>query len=155
MDCPHKIPSSGTLVTHHKCHRSHNARSSLRQDHVKTETGKANPDHSLIFEGIAAQAIMICIEAALDHNTEIDVAITEAVHNNLAPTIKDTATDLTMTPLINHIIDHPNTEALQATDPNIIVDHTHNHPIGLQGMNHMSIKLTIQHDDKVKTTPQK
>ena len=30
MDCPHKIPPSGATVTHHKPHRSHNTRLSLR-----------------------------------------------------------------------------------------------------------------------------
>ena len=98
---------------------------------MKTETGKANPDHSLIFEDITAQAIMIHIEATLDHDTEIDAAIAEAAHDNLTPSTEDTATDLTVTPLINHIADHPNTNALLATDPNITVGHTHGHPIGL------------------------
>ena len=31
-----------------------------------------------------------------------------------------------------HITDHLNTEALQAIDPEIIVGHTHDHPIGLK-----------------------
>ena len=30
MDCPHRIPPLGTLATHHKPHKSHHARSSLR-----------------------------------------------------------------------------------------------------------------------------
>ena len=34
---------------------------------MKIETNKADPDHSPIFEDIAAQAIMIHTEAALDH----------------------------------------------------------------------------------------
>ena len=42
-----------------------------------------------------------------------------------------------MTPITDHIAAHPNTEALQATDPDIILGHTHDHPIGLQGMNHI------------------
>ena len=33
-DCPHNIPPSGTLVTHHKSHKCHHARSSVR-DHCK------------------------------------------------------------------------------------------------------------------------
>ena len=44
---------------------------------VKTETGEGNLDHSLVFEDITAQAIMIHIEAALDHDTKIDAAIME------------------------------------------------------------------------------
>ena len=30
MDCPHRIPPSGTPMTHHKSHKSHHARSNLR-----------------------------------------------------------------------------------------------------------------------------
>ena len=103
---------------------------------MKIETGEADPDHSLIFKDITAQAITICIEAALGHNTQIDAAITEAAHDNITPPTEDTATDLTVTPLTDHITDHPNTEALEATDPNITVGHTHDHPIGLQSINH-------------------
>ena len=101
---------------------------------MKKETGEANPDHSLIFEDIKAQAIAIHIEATLDHNTKIDTAITEVAHDDLSPPTEDTVTDLTMTDLTNHIADRLNT-ALQAINPNIIVGHTHDHPIGLQGMN--------------------
>ena len=105
---------------------------------VKTETSKANPDHSLIFKDITAQAIVIHIEATLDHGTEIDAAITEASHDNLTPTTVDTATYLTVTPLINHITDYPKTEALQATNPNIIVGHTHDHPSSRHELHHLS-----------------
>ena len=95
---------------------------------MKTETGKADPDHSLIFKDITAQAIMIWIEATLDCNTKIDTAITEAGYDNLTPPTEDTATDLTMTHLTNHIPDHLSTEGFQAIDPNIIVGHTHDQP---------------------------
>ena len=98
---------------------------------MKTETGKADPDHRLIFEDITAPANTFHIEVALDCNTNIDAAIIEAGHDNLAPTTEDTATYLTMTPLTDHIADHPNTEAFQATDSDIIVGHTHDHPLGL------------------------
>ena len=99
---------------------------------MKTERGEANPDHSLTFQDIAAQAIIICIEATLYHTTEIDAAITELAHDNLTPQTADTATDLAVIPLTDHIADHPNTEALQAIDPDIIVGHTHGHPIGFK-----------------------
>ena len=71
---------------------------------VKIERGKANPDHSHIFEYTAAQAIVIHIEATLEHNTGRDAAITEAVHDDLDQPTEDTATDLTMTHLTDHII---------------------------------------------------
>ena len=60
---------------------------------MKIETGKANPDHSLTFKDIAAQAMAICTEAILDCNTRIDVAITEAAHNNLTQPTEEKATD--------------------------------------------------------------
>ena len=50
---------------------------------MKTEAGEGNPYHSLIFKDIATQ-VMICIEAALDCDTKIDAAITEAAHNDCA-----------------------------------------------------------------------
>ena len=78
---------------------------------------------------------MIHIEAVINCNTEIDAAITEAAHNDFTQHTEDTAADLTMTHLTDHITDHLNTEALPAIDPEIIVGHTHYHPIGLQGMN--------------------
>ena len=33
MDCPHRIPPSGTPATHHKSHKGHYARVSLRHHH--------------------------------------------------------------------------------------------------------------------------
>ena len=35
---------------------------------MKIKTGKTDPDHSPTTEDIAAQVIVICIEATLDHN---------------------------------------------------------------------------------------
>ena len=80
---------------------------------------------------------MIPIEATLDHNTGIDAATTGAAHDNLTPPIEATATDLTMTHHTDHITDHPHIEALQVIDPEITVDHIHDHPTDLQGTNHV------------------
>ena len=102
---------------------------------MKIKTDEADPDHSLTSKDTAAQTIVICIEANLDCNTRIDAAITEAAHDDLMQPTEDTATDLAVTHLTNHITDHPNIEVLQVIDPEIIVGHIHNHPIGLQGMN--------------------
>ena len=118
---------------------------------VKIETGEADPDHSLTFEDIADWAIATHTEATLDHN-EIDAAITEAAHNVLAQPTGDTVTDLAMTHLTNHIKDLPNIEALLVINPQIIEGHTHDHPMGLQDMNH-KFKLIIQ-QNKVKTISQ-
>ena len=78
---------------------------------------------------------MIHIEATLHYNTRIDVNTTGAAHNNLTKPTEDTATDLNMKHCISHITDHPNIEALQVIDPEILVDHIHNHPTNLKGMN--------------------
>ena len=51
---------------------------------MKIQTDKADPDHSpFLQEDIAAQVIMIHIEAALDCNKGIDAATTGAVHDDL------------------------------------------------------------------------
>ena len=66
MDCPHRIPPSGTPAAHHKSHKGHHARPSSR--HYHEDKDGANPDHSPIFEYIAAQFITTHIEATLGHN---------------------------------------------------------------------------------------
>ena len=43
-----------------------------------------------------------------------------------------------MTHLTHHIADLPNIEGLLVIDPEIIVGHTPNHPIGLQDTNHVN-----------------
>ena len=103
---------------------------------MKIKTGKANPDHSPTTEAITAWVIVICIEGALDHNTGIDIATTEAAHDDLTQPIEDTVTDLTVTHCHGHIADHPCIAALLVTDPEITVGHTHHHPSNLQGKNH-------------------
>ena len=55
---------------------------------------------------------MICIEAAPDHNTEIDTATTEAAHDDLTQPTEATATDIAMTHHTGHITDHPHITAL-------------------------------------------
>ena len=118
---------------------------------VMTETGKANPDHSLIFEDTTAQAITICIEATLDHDTEIDAAITGAAHNDCAPPIEATAINLTMTCHIDHIADHPHIEVLQVINPQITVGHIHDHPTDLQGRTHVDQVHTSADHEKNHT----
>ena len=78
---------------------------------------------------------MIHIEATLDCNTGIDTDTTGAVHDSLTQPTEDTATDLTMTFHTCHITDHPNIKALQVINPEIAVDHIHDHFIDLQDMN--------------------
>ena len=85
---------------------------------------------------------MICTEAALDHNTGIDAATTEAAHDNLTQPTEDTATDPTETHCTDYIADHPHLTTSQVTDPKILVGHIHDHPTDLQGMNHADEILT-------------
>ena len=107
----------------------------VQETTMKIETGKANPDQSPTFKDITAQVIMICIEVALDHNTGIDAATTGADHDDLTQPTEDIATDLAMTHHTGHITDHPNIEALQVINLETAVDHIHDHPTDLQGMN--------------------
>ena len=99
------------------------------------ETDEANLDHSLTFKDIAAQVMTIPIEAALDHNTRIDAAITGAAPDILTPPIEATAINLTVTHHIDHITDHPCIGTLQVINPQITVGHIQDHPTGLKGMN--------------------
>ena len=55
---------------------------------MKTETGKANPDHNLIFTNIAAQVVMIPKGAAQGYNTGIDTATIGAAHDSHTPSIE-------------------------------------------------------------------
>ena len=106
---------------------------------MKTETGKADPDHNLIFEIIAAQVVMILKEATQGHNTGIDAAAIGAAHNDCTPPVEAKAINLTATCHINHIADNPHIEVLQLINPEIAVDPTHNHPTNLQGRTHIHI----------------
>ena len=103
---------------------------------MKTETGKADPDHNLIFKNIAAQVIMIPTEAAQGHNTGIDTATTGAAHDDHALPMEATAINLTMTHHIDCITDHPQIELLQLTNSEIAVDHAHDHLTDLQDRTH-------------------
>ena len=121
---------------------------------MKTETGKADPDHSHTFANITAEVIMIPTEAALDHNTRIDATTSGAAHNNCAPPIEATAIDLTMTHDINHITDHPHIDALQVINPEILVGHIHDHPTDLQGRTHVD-QVHTPADHKKNHTPRR
>ena len=70
-----------------------------------------------------------------DNNTRIDSTTTGAPHDDLTQPPEDMATDLAMTHCTGHIANYSNIEALQIIDPEITVDHIHNHPTNPQGMN--------------------
>ena len=121
---------------------------------MKIETDKVDPDHSPIFEDIAAQVIAIYIEAILYCNTGIDATTTGAVHNDLTQPTEDTATNLTMTHHIGDITDDYKIKALQVIDPEIAIDHIHNHLTDLQDMN-LAIQIHIPAGQEEETTSQK
>ena len=79
---------------------------------------------------------MICIETALDHNTEIDAATKGVAYDDLPQPTEDIAIDLAMTHHTAHIANHPNIKALQVINPQIAVGHIPSHPTDLQGINH-------------------
>ena len=103
---------------------------------MKTETGKANSDCILIFKNNAAQVVMIHTEATQGHSTGINAATTGATHDNYTPPIEATAIDPAMTHHTDNITDYPHIEVLQLINPEITVDHSHDHPTNLQGRTH-------------------
>ena len=105
----------------------------VQETTVKIEIGEANPGHNLIFESIAAPVITIPTEVTQSHNTGIDAATIGAVHIYHAPPVEATAIDPAVTHHMDHIAYHPHIHVLQLTNPEITVDHTHNHPTNHQG----------------------
>ena len=114
---------------------------------VKTGTGKVDPDHNLIFADFTARVIMIHTEATLVHNIRIITATTGGAHDAHAPPIDVTAIDPTAAHHTDHITDYPPVEVLQLTTPEIIVDHTHDHPTNLQVETHTDqIHIPADHE---------
>ena len=58
---------------------------------MQTETGEANPDHSLTTKAITAQAITIPIETTLGHYIRTDAITTGVAHNDIAQSTEATA----------------------------------------------------------------
>ena len=134
MDCSHRKPPSGTPVTQNKPHRSHHARSSSRHhsDDRDRQSQSRSHSHYRKHYSLSHHDSHRCHSKS---QTRIDAATTGAAHNNLTQPIETTAIDLTATHHTDHIADHPHIEALQVIDPEITVDHIHDHPIDLQAMN--------------------
>ena len=121
----------------------------LHQDTtMKKETGKANPDHNLIFKNIAAQVITIHTESNQGHNTGTDAATTGAAHDNHTLPIEVTDINLSATHHINLTTDHTHIEVLQLFTPEITVGHTHDHPTDLQGRTHTDqVHIPANHEE--------
>ena len=91
---------------------------------------------------------MIHMEATQGHNTGINAATTGAAHDDHALPIEVIAINPTMTNHINHITDHPHIEVLQLTNPEIKVDHAHDHPADLQGRIHTDeVNILADHEE--------
>ena len=82
---------------------------------------------------------MILAKTTQGHNTGIDAATIGAAQNDHTPTIEATTIDPTMTHHIDHLADYPHIEVLKLNNPEITVDHTHNHPTNLQGRTHIDL----------------
>ena len=94
---------------------------------------------------------MIYTEATQGHNTGINAATTGAAHNDHIPPIEATAIDPTFTHHIEHITDHPHIEVIELTNPEIAVNHAHDHPTNLQGRTGTD-EIHILGDHKEKRT---
>ena len=115
----------------------------LRKKQVK-------PNHVTISfsENITAQVIAIFTEAAQGHNTGIDAATIGAAHNDCIPPIEATTIDPAVTCHINHITDRSHIEVLQLINPEITVDHTHDHATNLQGRTNTDhIHIPADHEE--------
>ena len=106
---------------------------------MKTETGKADPDHNPTTKDITAWAIAIHIEATPDHYIGTGAITTGVAHDDLAQFTQATTTtiDLTTRHHTDHIAVLHNIKALQDTDPEIKEGHIHDHLTDHQGMNHV------------------
>ena len=83
-----------------------------------------------------------------------DTTTTGAVHDNLAQPTDDAVTNLTMTLHTGHIADHSNIEALQVINPEITVDHIHDHPVDLQNM-YLTDQIHIPAGQEVNHIPKR
>ena len=133
MDCPHKIPPSETPVIHHKLPRSHHIRSSSKH-HCEERDRRSQSRSQFHFQ---KHCSLSHHDSNRCHSKDgIDAATIGAAHDNCTSLIEATAINLTVTHQIYHIADHPHIEVLQLINPEITIDHTHNHPTNLQDRTH-------------------
>ena len=115
---------------------------------MKKETVKPIQITMSFLKTLQLETSVILTEAAQGHNTGIDTATRGATHSNHAPPIEATAIDLAMTHHINHIADHSQIKVLQLINPEIAVDHTHDHPTDLQGRTHTDqVHIPADHEE--------
>ena len=147
MDCPYRIPLSGTL--HITIDQNHIVAAKPDQPHAtitKTGTDAVSLDLNPILTNITAEVIMTPTEAVPGHNTGITNDITGVVHD--AHTQPLTHIILTMA---LHIADYLHIETLQLT-PKITADHTLDQPTNPPRKPHTNLHH-IPADHKAKHIP--
>ena len=137
MDCPNKIPASGTSAQQHKMHKNCHPGQALDTTE-KIETGETGPDHSLGIADIAAPAIVTCAEPAPNHNNGMGTAAIESPEGNPVQHTKAAAAEPIGTHHTDHITDHPLTATHQVTALRTTVDHIHTHHTDHQNIMHTS-----------------
>ena len=142
MDCPHKIPPSGTPAKDYqsKLHKGHHVRSSLRH-HYEDREGKAIQGLSHILIDTTAQIVRIPIDVILDHNIRILAIITGVAHDTQILHTGVIAINFTVTLNIDHTTGHLHTGAHHTT-PEIEVCHVYVHPTNPHGEPHIGQTCT-------------
>ena len=151
MDCPRRIPPSGTPVPHHKAHRNcHTRLSSMhhwtnweRRDWSRSQTSTAN---------IITPAIVTCTKATPDHNNRTGTATIEAAQDDPIQHTEDTVRGPAMTHHTGHTANPPHTTAHQATALRITVDHTYDHLTDHQSIVHTKKDHTVQDHTPARET---
>ena len=156
MDFPHKIPPSGTPVTHHRHTEV------VTQDQAQGTIGKTGRegttlDHILHTADITVPVVVTCTEAAPGHHTRTGITAIEVAQDSLTQHTGDIATYPTMTHHSGHtahitVIQTTTLEtaeehiaAHQATTLKTTVDPAHDHPTTHQSTGHTRRDHTTQY----------
>ena len=100
---------------------------------MKTGTSKVIPGHNHILTDIAAQDVMIHIEAAPGHDTGIITTTPDIAHDAHVPHTGIKAINSTVTHHNDPTTDHPHAEVPHPTTQEITVDPPHVHPTNPPG----------------------
>ena len=147
MDCPHRIPPSGTPACHHR--PKYHSAATLDQTHTTVrKTGKdaVGLDHNPILTDITAKVTMTPTGAVPGHTTGITDVFTGVVHDAHTQTLIHIILSMTL-----HITDHLPTEALQLTT-GITAYHVLNQLTNLPRKPHINLHH-IPEDHKVNHIP--
>ena len=135
MDCPHRIPPSGTPVKHHwpKPHRSYHARSSSRHHHEDRDGQSCSRSQSHFHRH----------HSSSHHDSYRGHSRSWHQDNHSHPRSSSQCSHSTYRDYSHQsrhhtdlITDHQCMEVPQLTTPEIAVDHAHEHPTNLQSEIH-------------------